>query len=69
MFTGIIQDIGQVASIEAHGQDLRMAIAVTSLSLGNQAIGDSIAVSGVCPPYAALLSKGLWRICRARPWM
>jgi riboflavin synthase len=58
VFTGIIQDIGRVASIEAHGQDLRMAIAVTSLSLGNQAIGDSIAVSGVCLTICGFAEQG-----------
>ena len=58
MFTGIIQDIGQVASIEAHGQDLRLAVAVSSLRLDAQAIGDSIAVSGVCLTISAFIEQG-----------
>ena len=58
MFTGIIQDIGQVASIESHGQDLRMAVAVASLRLDGQLIGDSIAVSGVCLTISAFIANG-----------
>lgn len=58
MFTGIIQDIGQVANIEAHGQDLRMAVSVSSLRLDAQAIGDSIAVSGVCLTICAFTERG-----------
>jgi riboflavin synthase len=58
VFTGIIQDIGQVASIESHGQDLRMAVAVSSLRLDTQLIGDSIAVSGVCLTISAFIEKG-----------
>jgi riboflavin synthase len=58
MFTGIIQDIGQVASIEAHGRDVRMLITVASLPLDGQAIGDSIAVSGICLTVAAFTAGG-----------
>jgi riboflavin synthase len=58
VFTGIIQDIGQVASIESHGQDLRIAVAVSSLRLDAQAIGDSIAVSGVCLTISAFIEQG-----------
>jgi riboflavin synthase len=58
VFTGIIQDIGRVAGIEAHGEDLRMAIAVSNLRLERQAIGDSIAVSGVCLTVCAFTAQG-----------
>lgn len=58
MFTGIIQDIGQVLSIEAHGQDVRMAVAVSALRLDRQAVGDSIAVSGVCLTICAFIEQG-----------
>jgi riboflavin synthase len=58
VFTGIIQDIGLVASIEAHGQDLRMGVQVAALRLDGQAIGDSIAVSGVCLTVCAFTDHG-----------
>ena len=48
MFTGIVQDVGRVASLERRGGDLRMRIAVERLSLASTQPGDSIAVSGVC---------------------
>jgi riboflavin synthase len=54
MFTGIIQDIGCIRTLEARGGDLRLGIAVGSLDLGRQRLGDSIAVSGVCLTVIAL---------------
>jgi riboflavin synthase len=54
MFTGIIQDIGSIRTLEARGGDLRLGIAVGSLDLGRQRLGDSIAVSGVCLTVIAL---------------
>ena len=54
MFTGIIQDIGSIRTLEARGGDLRLGIAVSSLDLGRQRLGDSIAVSGVCLTLIAL---------------
>jgi len=46
MFTGIIQTVGQVAAIDRRGADARLHI--TGLPLQGGAIGESIAVSGVC---------------------
>ncbi|MFI4970220.1 MAG: riboflavin synthase [Lysobacterales bacterium] len=48
MFTGIIQAVGRIASLEANRGDARIAIDVGALDLGDVAIGDSIAVAGVC---------------------
>ena len=48
MFTGIIQAVGQVVAHEARGGDARLLIDAASLDLGDVAIGDSIAVAGVC---------------------
>lgn len=58
MFTGIIQDIGQVSGLEPHGQDLRLAVTVAALQLDRQAIGDSIAVSGICLTVCAFMPQG-----------
>lgn len=54
MFTGIIQDRGQVSRIEAVGGDVRLRIGVHRLPLDRCAIGDSIAVDGVCLTVTAL---------------
>lgn len=48
MFTGIIQAVGSIRRRQATGDDMRMTIAVGELDLSRAAIGDSIAVNGVC---------------------
>ncbi|HTT03677.1 MAG TPA: riboflavin synthase [Steroidobacteraceae bacterium] len=48
MFTGIVQDIGRVQALERRGADLRLTIDSQQLELSRAAIGDSIAVAGVC---------------------
>lgn len=52
MFTGIIQATGTVAGSEAVGGDLRLTIDAQSLlqriDVSRMALGESIAVSGVC---------------------
>ncbi len=48
MFTGIVQDVGRIVSLERRAGDVRLRIAVTNLRLDHTAPGDSIAVSGVC---------------------
>lgn len=58
MFTGIVQDVGRVASLERRGGDLRIRIAVDRLSLASTQPGDSIAVSGVCLTALDLLPAG-----------
>jgi len=54
MFTGNIQTVGTVASIEQHGGDTRLWIDAAQLDLADVAIGDSICVSGVCLTAIAL---------------
>lgn len=54
MFTGIIQAVGHVAVHEARGSDARLVIDAAALDLGDVAIGDSIAVAGVCLTAVAL---------------
>src|SRR5262245_35084566 len=48
MFTGIIQDLGRIASRDMRGVDARLTIATSRMNLANVAIGDSICVQGVC---------------------
>lgn len=48
MFTGIIQDIGNVEKILKIGDDLRFTINTDNMDLSDIDIGDSISVNGVC---------------------
>ncbi len=48
MFTGLIEGVGQVVALEPRGGDMRLRIAVGSLPFADVALGESIAVSGVC---------------------
>ncbi len=48
MFTGIILAIGKISSIQPKGGDCRLSIETGKLSLIDCALGDSIAVNGVC---------------------
>jgi riboflavin synthase len=48
MFTGIIQAVGHINQIEAAGDDVRLTISTGSLDMSDVALGDSIAVNGVC---------------------
>lgn len=48
MFTGIIQAIGTLARIEPRGGDYRLTINTSTLDMTHVALGDSIAVNGVC---------------------
>ena len=57
MFTGIIQAVGHIEHIAPVGDDVRLTIAAGSLDLGDIAIGDSIATSGVCLTVVAFDEK------------
>ena len=48
MFTGIIQAVGNIASLDQQGGDVRLAIHSDKLPMSDVGLGDSIAVSGVC---------------------
>lgn len=48
MFTGIIQALGRIDSIERKDVDWRLRIVSDELEFGDVALGDSIAVNGVC---------------------
>jgi riboflavin synthase len=48
MFTGIVQDVGRIVALERRGGDARLTVGVDRLDLSRTAIGDSIAVAGVC---------------------
>lgn len=48
MFTGIIKAKGSVAAIEKRGGDVRLRVTAAELPWAEYALGDSIAVNGVC---------------------
>lgn len=48
MFTGIIQTVGRIARLEPRGGDVRLVVDTSGLDMVDVALGDSIAVSGVC---------------------
>jgi len=48
MFTGIIQAVGSIASMQDIGGDKRVRLNTGDLELADVELGDSIAVSGVC---------------------
>ncbi len=48
MFTGIIEAIGTIQSMQPKGGDQRLTIAVGKLDMSDVVLGDSIAVNGVC---------------------
>ena len=60
MFTGIIQAVGTLAAVEAHGAERRMRIATGTLKLSDARIGDSISVSGVCLTATIFDDAGFW---------
>lgn len=48
MFTGIIQSVGHIQSLQKTGGDVRLSIEVNGLPMQDVELGESIAVSGVC---------------------
>jgi riboflavin synthase len=57
MFTGIVLDLGRVATLQALGGDLRLRID-TALDASRMALGASVAVNGVCLTVAELAPQG-----------
>ena len=60
MFTGIIEAVGGIAAMEPRGGDQRVRIDTGKLDLGDVALGDSIAVNGVCLTAVELPGDGFW---------
>ncbi|MEC7120688.1 MAG: riboflavin synthase [Pseudomonadota bacterium] len=48
MFTGIIEAVGTIQSVQPKGGDVRLKIAVGALDMGDVKLGDSIATNGIC---------------------
>ncbi|MDH3337574.1 MAG: riboflavin synthase [Gammaproteobacteria bacterium] len=54
MFTGIIKAIGTISAIERRGGDVRLSVKSNDMPFSEYAVGESIAVSGVCLTAVAL---------------
>lgn len=52
MFTGIVEELGTVQAVEDQGDAVRLTLAA-GVTLSDAALGDSIAVNGVCLTVAA----------------
>ena len=48
MFTGLVECVGKITGVEKRGGDLTISIDANGLDVAAIALGDSIAVSGVC---------------------
>ena len=53
MFTGIIQDVGKIISLDSKNDDTLISVQ-TNLSLNKIHIGDSISCSGICLTVVAI---------------
>ena len=60
MFTGIIEAVGTIAAMQPSGGDQRLRVQSGGLDLADVALGDSIAVSGVCLTVVELPGDGFW---------
>jgi riboflavin synthase len=55
VFTGIVAAVGRVREAQPGSQGVRLVIGASGLNLDDVALGDSIAVNGVCLTVTALL--------------
>jgi riboflavin synthase len=58
MFTGIVTAVGRIASSIPRGDGLRLRIEAGGLDLSDVALGDSIAIQGVCHTVVAKDAAG-----------
>ena len=56
MFTGIVQDVGEIESLEPRSGDLVIGIRLGALDTKLVKLGDSIAVAGVCLTAVSIAS-------------
>ncbi|MEZ5523414.1 MAG: riboflavin synthase [Pseudomonadales bacterium] len=60
MFTGIIEAVGEIHTIQPRDGDVRLYVKTGALDLSDVALGDSIAVNGVCLTAVELPGDGFW---------
>jgi len=54
MFTGIVEAVGEIESLDLCGGDVRLRVKTNDLDLSKIQLGDSIATNGVCLTVASL---------------
>ena len=54
MFTGIVEEIGEVISIERGARSARLSVQSGGIIFGDLKLGDSVAVNGVCLTVAGM---------------
>jgi len=59
VFTGLVQAVGRLAAREPRGGDVRLRVDPAGLTVGDVALGESIAISGVCLTVVACDADGL----------
>ena len=57
MFTGIVQDVGRVQTLQSRGGDVQMVIELDRLDPAGIRIGDSICVQGCCLTATELIGR------------
>lgn len=57
MFTGIVAAVGRIERVEPRDRGLRLAVDAGDLDLSDVALGDSIAVNGVCLTAVAVRGR------------
>jgi riboflavin synthase len=58
MFTGLVQEVGELRAVETRGGDARLQIGFRTLDASRLELGASICVDGVCLTVAALEAGG-----------
>src|SRR5690606_34667735 len=58
MFTGLVEGVGRLDARESRGGDARLRVAAGTLPFDGVALGESIAVNGVCLTVVAFDAKG-----------
>ncbi|WIO73970.1 riboflavin synthase [Porticoccaceae bacterium LTM1] len=58
MFTGIIEAVGEITTVEKRGGDVRLRVKTNDLDLADVSLGDSIATNGVCLTVIELPGDG-----------
>jgi riboflavin synthase len=57
MFTGLVQEVGEIRKVEPRGGDVRLEVGFRILDAARLGLGASICVDGVCLTVAALAGK------------
>ena len=58
MFTGLVETLGTIQSLQPMGEDLRLIISAPGIPWNEVELGDSIAVNGVCLTVVSFVEQG-----------